>query len=129
VHARFAECLAAHPFLASRIQAASWVGRLFGCGPRPGVVRVPVGAGWALVGDASLYQDPWTGLGMDNAAIHATFLATALDRFLAGRDCEGDAMGRYHQRRDEHALAFRETCDLSRDLNVLRANRDTAARN
>ena len=46
------------------------------------------------------------------------------------RDCEGDAMGRYHQRRDEHALAaFRETCDLSRDLNALRANRDTAARN
>jgi flavin-dependent dehydrogenase len=75
--AAFVECLAAHPFLASRVQAANWTGRLFGCGPRPGLARVPVGAGSALVGDASLYQDPWTGLGMDNAAIHATFLATA----------------------------------------------------
>ena len=129
-HAAFAERLAAHPFFASRVQAASWTGRLYGCGPRPGVARVPVGTGWALVGDASLYQDPWTGLGMDNAAVHATFLATSLDRLLAGRDSEGNAMGSYHQRRDEHALtAFRETCDLGRDLNALRANRDTPAGN
>jgi hypothetical protein len=39
-------------------------------------------------------------------------------------------MSGYHQRRDEHALAaFRETCDLGRDLNAARANRDTATRN
>jgi flavin-dependent dehydrogenase len=128
-HEAFAERLADHPFLAARIREASWTGRLFGCGPRPALARVPAGPGWALVGDASLYQDPWTGLGMDNAAVHATFLAEALDRFLSGRDNEHDAMVDYHRRRDDHALAaFRETCELGRDLNAVRAQRDSAAR-
>jgi flavin-dependent dehydrogenase len=117
----FEERLAAHPFLASRIEVATWTGRLFGCGPRPGTVRVPTGPGWALVGDASLYQDPWTGLGMDNASVHATFLAEALDDFLSGRAGEQESMSAYHRRRDEHALAgFRETCQLGRDLNAFR---------
>ena len=124
----FAERVAAHPFFASRVQDANWTGRLYGCGPRPGVARVPVGAGWALVGDASLYQDPWTGLGMDNAAVHATFLASSLDRLLAGRESERNALGTYHQLRNEHALAaFRETCALGRDLNALRGGGDTAS--
>jgi flavin-dependent dehydrogenase len=119
--AAFEERLAAHPFLAPRIEAATWIGRLFGCGPRPGTVRVPTGPGWALVGDASLYQDPWTGLGMDNASVHATFLAEVLDDFLAGRAGEDESMTAYHRRRDEHALAdFRETCKLGRDLNAFR---------
>ena len=117
----FEERLATHPFLAPRIAAAAWIGRMFGCGPRQSAVRVPVGAGWALVGDASLYQDPWTGLGMDNAAVHATFLAESLDEILSGRVREDESMASYHRRRDEHALAaFRETCDLGRNLNALR---------
>ena len=119
--AAFEERLATHPFLATRIEAATWIGRLFGCGPRRGVVRVPVGAGWALVGDASLHQDPWTGLGMDNAAVHATFLAESLDEILSGRVREDESMATYQRRRDEHALAaFRETCELGRNLNTLR---------
>ncbi len=119
--AAFEERLAGHPFLASRIGAATWTGRLFGCGPRPGVVRIPTGPGWALVGDASLYQDPWTGLGMDNASVHATFLAEALDDLLTGRTGETPSMAAYHRRRDEHTLSgFRETCQLGRDLNAFR---------
>ena len=119
--AAFEERLAAHPFFAARIEAATWTGRLLGCGPRPGTVRVPTGPGWALVGDASLYQDPWTGLGMDNASVHATFLAEALDDLLAGRAGEAESMATYHRRRDEHTLAdFRETCELGRDLNAFR---------
>ena len=119
----FSERLAAHPFLAPRIQAGTWAGRLWGCGPRPAVVRVPWGLRWALVGDASLHQDPWTGLGMDNAAVHAVFLAEALDDVLSGRTTEQSAMATYHRRRDEHALrGFRETCELGRDLNALRAS-------
>lgn len=117
----FEERLSTHPFLAPRIEAATWIGRLLGCGPRRAVVRVPVGAGWALVGDASMYQDPWTGLGMDNAAVHATLLAESIDEFLAGHVGEDATMATYHQRRDEHALAdFRETCRIGRDLNAFR---------
>ena len=37
----FAERLAAHPAIAPRYLAAEPVGRLFGCGPRPSVVRAP----------------------------------------------------------------------------------------
>jgi flavin-dependent dehydrogenase len=118
----FGSRVARHPFLAPRLDTGSWTGRLFGCGPRPGVMRVPIGPGWALVGDASLVQDPWTGLGMDNAAIHATFLAEALDAVLSGRRTERDAFADYHRRRDDHALpGFRMTCSLGRDLNALRA--------
>ncbi|MDP9300124.1 MAG: NAD(P)/FAD-dependent oxidoreductase, partial [Actinomycetota bacterium] len=73
----FQDRVAHHPFIAGRVEKAAWSGRLWACGPRPSVVKVPTGPGWALVGDASMYQDPWTGLGMDNAAMHATFLAEA----------------------------------------------------
>lgn len=117
----FGARLAAHPFLAERVQRAEWSGRLWACGPRPSVVRVPAGPGWALVGDASMFQDPWTGLGMDNASIHATFLAEAIDNVLSGRTPETSALASYHQRRDAHALkGFRETADLGRDLNSFR---------
>ncbi len=45
VKAAFEERLATHPFLAPRIEAATLIGRLFGCGTRRSLVRVPVGAG------------------------------------------------------------------------------------
>ena len=91
----FAERLAAHPAIAPRYLAAEPAGRLFGCGPRPSVVRAPWGPGWSLVGDAAIYQDPWTGAGMDNASVHATFLAEALTAWLSGSVPEDEAMGRY----------------------------------
>ena len=80
-------------------------GRLLGCGPKDHLVRVPAGAGWALVGDASLHQDPWTGNGMDNAGVHATFLAEAIDDWLSGRRPEDEALAGYLARRDDHAMA------------------------
>jgi flavin-dependent dehydrogenase len=117
----FHERVSAHPFVAPRAGRATWVGRLRGCGPRPVEARLPVGPGWALVGDASMHVDPWTGEGMDNAAVHATFLAEALDDALAGRDSEENALTTYHARRDAHALEnMRENIRLGRDLNALR---------
>ena len=59
--AMFEERINAHPFIAERAAAATRSGRLWACGPRDAVVRHPVGPGWALVGDASMLQDPWTG--------------------------------------------------------------------
>jgi hypothetical protein len=65
---RFAHRLDGHPGIASRIRQSTRSGRLLGCGPEPSYARTPVGPGWALVGDAALHQDPWSGLGIDMAA-------------------------------------------------------------
>lgn len=117
----FHQRVSAHPFIGPRADRATWHGRLRACGPRPVEARVPTGPGWALVGDASMHVDPWTGEGMDNAAVHATFLAEALEDVLAGRVHERDALAVFHRRRDAHALAgMRENVRLGRDLNLLR---------
>jgi hypothetical protein len=81
---------------------------------------VAVFLGWALVGDAGLSQDPWTGLGMDNAGSHAVFLAEAIDDWLSERSTESHAFGAYGSRRDQHAMSgFNETAEYGRDLSVL----------
>ncbi len=117
--AAFDERIAAHPFIADRVTRATPVGRLWGCGPRDAVVRHPVGPGWALVGDASMHQDPWTGNGMDFASTHAGYLAEAIDDVLAGHVPEPDAWAGYRRRRDDHGLAgWRETGELGKDLNA-----------
>ncbi|HTG47660.1 MAG TPA: NAD(P)/FAD-dependent oxidoreductase [Actinomycetota bacterium] len=117
----FAERLAAHPALGPRVAAAEPSGRLFGCGPRPSVVRQAWGPGWALAGDAGLYQDPWTGAGMDNASMHATYLADALLAWLAGSESEGPALARFVERRDADSMeGFRESVSFGRDLSRLR---------
>ena len=116
----FQQRIDAHPGLAPRLRGCTVDGRLFGCGPQDHLIRMPVGPGWALVGDASLHQDPWTGNGMDNAGVHATFLAESIDDILSGRTSEGEAFARYRARRDAHALdEFRETVELGRDLRQL----------
>jgi 2-polyprenyl-6-methoxyphenol hydroxylase-like FAD-dependent oxidoreductase len=114
---RFYERLAAHPGLVERLLAARRVSGLFGCGPTSNYVRVPVGAGWALVGDAGLHQDPWSGLGIDQALLQATFLAEALGAWFGGAELEQDALAAYHRRRDADALAgYQRTVSLSRNL-------------
>jgi flavin-dependent dehydrogenase len=112
--------LSAHPALADRLRRSEQVGRTEGGPPEPSWVREPTGPGWALVGDAGLHQDPWTGLGMDMASTHAAFAADAIGDWLAGKTSEENAFARYRQQRDEHALqAFEETTTLARDLSVL----------
>lgn len=118
--AMFDERMAAHPGLAKRYGWSIPVGGMLGSGPKDAVVRTPAGPGWTLLGDASLNQDPWTGLGMDNAGVHAVFLAEAIDAWLSGRSSEGEAFARYRGRRDEHAMpGFIETAELGRDLSMM----------
>jgi flavin-dependent dehydrogenase len=115
--AAFAERLAAHVGMHDRFRAATTEGRMLGSGPKDAVIRAPSGPGWALVGDAAMHQDPWTGYGMDNAAIHASFLAEAIDAWLGGRTTARAAMGEYAARRDAHALeGFEFTAAQGRDL-------------
>jgi len=117
---RFEERMAAHVGIAPRYAAAQAEGKLLATGPKDAVVRRPWGSGWALVGDAGLHQDPWSGLGMDNAGMHATFLAEAIDDWFSGRVTEAEALEGYRRRRDEHALpGFEETATLGRDLSQM----------
>jgi flavin-dependent dehydrogenase len=116
----FDERIAGHPGLAERYLRAERLGRLLGSGPFDALIRSPAGPGWALVGDASMCQDPWSGLGMDNAGVHAGFLADAIDGWLSGRATETAAFASYRERRDSHAReGFDETAQLGRDLSVM----------
>jgi 2-polyprenyl-6-methoxyphenol hydroxylase-like FAD-dependent oxidoreductase len=116
VEAGYAERLAAHRAIAPRLAGSTVAGRVLGSGPQRNYVRVPHGPGWALVGDAAIHQDPWSGRGMDTAGVGATFLADALLEAL-GRADDVAALARYHERRNEHALdqyrtTVRYACDL-----------------
>jgi menaquinone-9 beta-reductase len=109
-----------HPAFAGRFAHAEPVSRVLGCGPETSYVRRPVGAGWALVGDASIHQDPWSGRGIDFATTHATFLAEALLDAGAGDIAERDSLHRYRTRRDEHGLpGYRETTEFAADISRL----------
>jgi flavin-dependent dehydrogenase len=75
----------------------------------PGRFRRPFGPGWALVGDAGHYTDPFTGQGMGNAFLGAHLLGSALvDGFSGGTNLE-DSLAHYQHERDRltgeiHAL-------------------------
>jgi hypothetical protein len=67
-----------------------------------------------------MHQDPWTGVGMDNASRHATFLADALGGWFGGDSSETDAMNSYRERRNEHAMeSYRRTTTVAPDLRQL----------
>ena len=118
--AHFRKRMAAHRGLADRFAAAEPVGKQLGCGPEASWVRVPVGPGWALVGDAGIHQHPWTGRGMDFAGTHASYLAEALLAWFSGTTSEVEALATYHERRNAHALPlYQETLTLGRDLRQL----------
>ncbi len=122
LESRYTERVAQHRGLAERVAAASAHGRVAGCGPERSYVHVPHGPGWALVGDAALHQDPWSGLGMDMAGVHATFLADAIIDWLVGSVDERTAMASYHERRNAHALdAYHETVRGAADLRTVGA--------
>ncbi len=121
--ARYDERIAAHPGLAPRVAAAQPASRLSGCGPERNDVRHPWGKGWALVGDSGLHQDPWSGLGMDMAGVHATFLGDSIVDIVRNSSDEGEALERYHRRRNEHALpSFEETVHYGADLRRFEEN-------
>jgi 2-polyprenyl-6-methoxyphenol hydroxylase-like FAD-dependent oxidoreductase len=116
----FPRVIAAHRGLAERFSHAEPVSRVLGCGPEVYYVRQPGGAGWSMAGDASIHQDPWTGVGIDFASTHATFLAEALLEVIDGQQPEAEALADYRARRNEHGLAiYRETTELAKDLRAI----------
>jgi flavin-dependent dehydrogenase len=105
-----------HRGIQPRYAASTPAGRVFGSGPQLDVVRRPAGPGWALVGDAALHQDPWSGEGMDAAGVAAELL---VDAYVAsgGADSWQDA---YASARDDALLDdFHHTVTCASDLAVL----------
>ena len=86
------------PSLAARIGGRQRTARARGAVALPNQVRVGVGPGWALVGDAAYHRDPVTGHGMSDAFRDAELLAEAADDLLTGGD-EATALQCYEQRR------------------------------
>lgn len=118
--AEFPRVIDRHPALAKRFRDATPVDQIRGCGPEGSYVRHPVGDGWALVGDASIHQDPWTGRGIDFASTHATYLAEALRDAFDGHMTENQALSSYHERRNQHGLTgYRVTTELAKDLSQI----------
>ncbi len=118
--ATFDERIERHSQIAERYRAARREPAVYGTAPEDNYVRIPRGAGWTLVGDAGMHQDPWSGRGIDMAAVHAALLADELAPALAGDASMEDALTRYHDRRDEHGLAlWRETVTAAEDLSRL----------
>lgn len=70
-----------------------------------GFLRRSYGAGWALVGDAGYYKDPFTAHGMTDALRDAELLANAVARGTAG------ALADYQARRDALSLDMAEVTD------------------
>lgn len=105
------------PLLAARIQKAEVAAEVKGAGNIPCYQRLPYGPGWALVGDAGQVMDPWSGMGIDHAATHASFLADALHRFLCDDSSWEDAMVDYHtQARRWSEKTYRRTSTYAADL-------------
>lgn len=103
--------------LAPRLDRAERAGPVRGSGSIPGYLRVPYGPRWALVGDAAMVMDPWSGQGIDQASTHATMLADQLDPFLKGEASWDSALAAYHRDRNEFsAKAYRRTCSFASDL-------------
>ena len=83
---------------------------------RDNVVVDAAGPGWALVGDAGTYQDPWSGRGMDTAARQAAALAATLTDDPAGWNAD------YARARDGVTLErFDTTVRLAPDLRLMLA--------
>jgi flavin-dependent dehydrogenase len=115
--ARFAQRVGAHPGIAPRFAGARPESRVLGTGPKDAIVRTPCGPGWALVGDAGLHMDPWTGLGMDNAAKTAGLLSDAVIAALVDGADEPEAFEAYRRVRNEWLMpGFEFTAAGGRDF-------------
>jgi 2-polyprenyl-6-methoxyphenol hydroxylase-like FAD-dependent oxidoreductase len=114
---RLMEELRSMSALAPRLVRAEREGDVRGTGSIPGYLRVPYGEGWALVGDAGMVMDPWSGQGIDQASTHAVILGRRLGEYLAEVVDWEQAMGVYHRERNEFSQkAYHRTCKYGLDL-------------
>jgi flavin-dependent dehydrogenase len=91
--------------LAAAVQAGRLVGPLRGFSGHPGHLRQSWGPGWALVGDAAYFKDPFTAHGITDALRDADLLARAV---AGGSD---SAMAAYQATRDRLSLGMLAASD------------------
>jgi 2-polyprenyl-6-methoxyphenol hydroxylase-like FAD-dependent oxidoreductase len=110
----FRKSLERAPELAERVRQGRREERFLGTGDMPNFFRKPYGPGWALVGDASYHQDPYSASGISDAFRDAELLATALDAGFSGSQPLATALDTYEQARNAAALPqYEETCRLA----------------
>ena len=90
------------PLLGRRFEEATRASRFGGTADLGSGLRVPWGAGWALVGDAGHPHDTSVGLGTPDVCTEAHMLASAIDEGLSGRRSLSEALASYHRARDAH---------------------------
>lgn len=117
VEEEFNETINSMEVLSERFNRAEREGPIRGSGNIPGYLRIPYGDGWALVGDAGMVMDPWSGQGIDQATTHSVLLADSLDNYISGKNDWQSAMSAYHTARNEFSLkTFQRTCKHSVDF-------------
>jgi flavin-dependent dehydrogenase len=77
--------LAQYPELKKRLTSGQMSGPVLGIGPLSRRVKKPAGAGYALVGDAAGFFDPFTGEGIFRALRAAQLLAARPDTYAIER--------------------------------------------
>jgi flavin-dependent dehydrogenase len=81
----FEAALADYPEVVARLRHGKLVGSIQGVGPLARRVRTVAGQGYALVGDAAGFFDPFTGEGIFRALRAAELLTSSQDEYAAGR--------------------------------------------
>ena len=108
--------------IAPRLPKARLESKILGTGSIPCYMRIPYGPGWALVGDAGMLLDPWSGQGIDQVSTHSVMLAKHLGAFLSGEQSWDAAMGAYHKERNGFSdKAYRRTAQFGHDLRPMTA--------
>ncbi|MEO6082662.1 MAG: NAD(P)/FAD-dependent oxidoreductase [Umezawaea sp.] len=66
------------PSLHDRLQDAEQIGRIHGTGDQQNYFRLPIGPGWALIGDAGHHKDSLTAQGIGDALMQAELLVDSV---------------------------------------------------
>lgn len=115
---RFDALLRRHTGLWERYHSGVQRGRIFGSGPQDDYVRQAAGPGWALVGDAGIHQDPWSGAGMDSAGVSAAMLVDQVTA-AGGSGAEEDWAAAYERERELVVEWFHNTVAGAADLSAM----------
>ena len=100
----------ASPELEERLRESGAKPKLRAFAGAPGVLRVPVGPGWALVGDAGYFRDPITAHGITDALRDAELLSRAI---VAGTE---EALAEYRVTRNRLSQGMIDITDRMASL-------------
>jgi 2-polyprenyl-6-methoxyphenol hydroxylase-like FAD-dependent oxidoreductase len=105
---RFWRTVESVPGMVERLRNGRRVERFYGTADLPAFYRRPYGPGWALVGDAGMTLDPFTGQGIGNAFRDVERLVDAVDAGFSGRLTLEAALAIYEHERNEDTLPMYE---------------------